>query len=389
MATLSSAVSSATTSAFPCPTCGQELSRRGDLKRHMAQLHPTGNEQLWKCPHCPYQHVQKSNVKIHAEKHELKRTGERPHTCPEPDCTAAYQDKGLLTRHRKKKHGYQPNHSPRYLEKKGLPSGIDGTGTSRLSSDEGEILQHDQQMYEAPLTPPEGASTMGTVSPSTAHVRERHGAGTYSFPASFEPLQTAVANLRFDVACQSDSIIRTPRLPPITSLFQKADDCERKRPPPSFAPHFPGPLAPAPIMGHRRPASAQGHIGYHVPQPQPFQQLSDTLPPTVASPAMRERRPSSTPCLPTPPAFQTAFPSPPIAPQALPHNTPKVAKATRTPLSFVRQHRRPAPYPIAHGNNFSAPNAPRWHKWWMASGAAEPREAGAQFIARAHAVRSH
>lgn len=45
MATLLNAAVSATTSTFPCPTCGQELSRRGDLKRHIAQLHPTGNEQ--------------------------------------------------------------------------------------------------------------------------------------------------------------------------------------------------------------------------------------------------------------------------------------------------------------------------------------------------------
>jgi hypothetical protein len=28
---------------------------------------------LWKCQSCDYQHVQKSNVQIHAEKHELKR----------------------------------------------------------------------------------------------------------------------------------------------------------------------------------------------------------------------------------------------------------------------------------------------------------------------------
>lgn len=215
-------------------------------------------------------------------------------------------------------------------------------------------------MYATPPTPPESASTTGNMLDHQSYVRERR-----SLPASFEPLQTVAASSRSDAACQSDSTLGTwtPRLPPIANLFQKADECERKRPSPPFAPRFPGPLAAAPILGYRRPTSAHGHLGYHAPRPEHFQRVN------AASPVLRERRPSSTPCLPTPPAFQSTFPSPPISPQDLPHATPKIVETARAPLSFVRQQRRPVPYPAARGMKPSTTKAPRWHKWWMAPGA--------------------
>ncbi|VDC05682.1 unnamed protein product [Peniophora sp. CBMAI 1063] len=391
MATPSNSTANTTTPVFPCPTCGQELSRRGDLKRHIAQLHPTGNEQLWKCPHCPYQHVQKSNVKIHAEKHELKRTGERPHTCPEPGCTAAYQDKGLLTRHRKKKHGYQPNHSSRYLEKKGIPSSAENTATSRLSSDDGRTSARVQMMYESPHSPPESISTIGSMSPAEVHTREGESDGEHT-PHPGPEFQVTALTGRYDVACQSDPAPATstlPRLPPITKLFKKADDCERERHRSYSIPRFPGPL----VVGDRRPTSAHGHIDFHAPRPGYFQGISDPspLPLVTASPVTRERRPSSTPCLPTPPAFRTTFPYPSVSPEDASMVRSTLSHPTRNPVSCARRQRRPAPYSVARGSDSPVLNLSeaRWHKWWMAPDATQARETSSQFMARPHAVRSH
>ena len=212
---------------------------------------------------------------------------------------------------------------------------------------------------------------MGSESPADSCEWASSVSKGHTTSSNLDTLPTSVSHPHFHPPCKGDDTLfpSSLRLPPITKLFQKADDCERQRPPPALVPRFPGPL----VVGHRRPASAQGHIGFHAPRPEAFQWTSDyTVVSSSPSPMMRERRPSSTPCLPTPPAFQSTFPSPPASTHDLPNETLKVSLITtvvRAPASVVRQQRRPAPYPLARGNN-----APRWHKWWMAphTGEAHP-----------------
>nr|QIE48512.1 hypothetical protein [Trametes gibbosa] len=97
-----------------CKECGRQISRKGDMPRHL-QVHDPARGP-WLCPveGCKRRFRQKSNGQSHIVVH----FGKRPHRCDQQwideneiirDCVARFADPSGLTRHRTNKHGYKRN----------------------------------------------------------------------------------------------------------------------------------------------------------------------------------------------------------------------------------------------------------------------------------------
>ncbi|THU98648.1 hypothetical protein K435DRAFT_964864 [Dendrothele bispora CBS 962.96] len=91
-----------------CHVCNRELSRKSDMSRHMkTHLPPEEQEKFaYGCivPGCRYRSLQKSNADAHIASHTKNK--ELYKSCP--DCEYSTADPGSLSRHRKRKHGYEP-----------------------------------------------------------------------------------------------------------------------------------------------------------------------------------------------------------------------------------------------------------------------------------------
>ncbi|KAI0365364.1 hypothetical protein BV20DRAFT_1125043 [Pilatotrama ljubarskyi] len=96
-----------------CDICLKIL--QGDLKRHM-KMHATNREEImYRCEQCPFQSLQRSNVGSH---YVAVHTKIKPYHCPDTvvdeqgrtvKCNHSSRHPSTLTRHRKSRHGYDPN----------------------------------------------------------------------------------------------------------------------------------------------------------------------------------------------------------------------------------------------------------------------------------------
>ncbi|KAG1764670.1 hypothetical protein EDD22DRAFT_883012 [Suillus occidentalis] len=82
--------------------CNQTFAKFVDLKKHEAAHSPDGYNCTW--PGCDFVTLMKSSYDIHCAKH----TGDQRHICLHDGCNYKTHDPALLTRHRKKRHGYVP-----------------------------------------------------------------------------------------------------------------------------------------------------------------------------------------------------------------------------------------------------------------------------------------
>ncbi|KAJ4490219.1 hypothetical protein J3R30DRAFT_48510 [Lentinula aciculospora] len=92
-----------------CEFCGARVARPCDLQRHM-QKHLRGEERAsrsFSCPYanCGFKSLQKSNTDTHIRSVHTKIKDQE---CP--NCEFATADPGSLTRHRKRRHEYVPEH---------------------------------------------------------------------------------------------------------------------------------------------------------------------------------------------------------------------------------------------------------------------------------------
>ncbi|KAI0059367.1 hypothetical protein BV25DRAFT_1918600 [Artomyces pyxidatus] len=149
--------------AVSCPKCGIVISRKSDLARHNGTKHtPKDKQKKHACsvPGCKYSASQKSNLKTHIR---AKHTNERLFC---PDCVFDCADPGLMVRHRKDKHGYEPHHSEAYLTTKGLsraeyiPAAVLATKSSPSVTPALTFSPSSAPSSMPPLTPPCAATPL-------------------------------------------------------------------------------------------------------------------------------------------------------------------------------------------------------------------------------------
>ncbi|KAG2031360.1 hypothetical protein BDR03DRAFT_986454 [Suillus americanus] len=83
-------------------SCNQTFTKFTDLKKHEATYSMDGYFCTW--PGCYFATMSKYSSVIHYNKH----MGEQRCVCPHDDCDYKTHDPALLTKHRKKEHGYIP-----------------------------------------------------------------------------------------------------------------------------------------------------------------------------------------------------------------------------------------------------------------------------------------
>jgi hypothetical protein len=81
---------------YKCYACTYQTKFRNDMRRHIRGLH-TG-DLPYKCSHCDFKSVKKSNLEIHVRKH----TGEKPYECG--FCIFTTSCSKSLNRHIKNRH---------------------------------------------------------------------------------------------------------------------------------------------------------------------------------------------------------------------------------------------------------------------------------------------
>ncbi|KAK0442040.1 uncharacterized protein EV420DRAFT_1579258 [Desarmillaria tabescens] len=82
-----------------CKVCFKEYADATGLSRHSKIHRPNAENLKLRCPVCPYRAWQKGGMKDHIR---AQHTGEKPFTCPAPDCTYAASSPACLYRHKKK-----------------------------------------------------------------------------------------------------------------------------------------------------------------------------------------------------------------------------------------------------------------------------------------------
>ncbi|KAF8271670.1 hypothetical protein EI94DRAFT_1796796 [Lactarius quietus] len=109
-----------------CPDCGTTLSRKYDLKRHRKTQHPTGTEVKYG-PLSVYRLSVQDRSEEQLEDSHQRQTVRRFNVF-------GFTDPAARIRHRKKAHGYQPYHTPRYLAKKALREAERKRGKAALNN---------------------------------------------------------------------------------------------------------------------------------------------------------------------------------------------------------------------------------------------------------------
>ncbi|PFH51605.1 hypothetical protein AMATHDRAFT_58709 [Amanita thiersii Skay4041] len=200
-----------------CPECLETLSRSSDLSRHM-KLHDPNPEML-SCPHCSFKTRQKSNLTTHINGH----TGAKPHHCP--SCDFATGDPGMLTKHRRRLHGYIPKQRQRKSKVPDQPSSSDSSHDelgkrSRSGEDDAEESQDSTRVKRRRIAEDDEAL------PGHASLSKGDTAVT-STPSRVEKPAYKLASLEAIPLLQLIGIPTTPNHPPNQSISQTAQDASR------------------------------------------------------------------------------------------------------------------------------------------------------------------
>ncbi|KAJ8080659.1 hypothetical protein PM082_017493 [Marasmius tenuissimus] len=195
-----------------CAVCNYSSRRLADYERHM-KVHLSSEDRdkiSFHCPHCDHKAFQKSNMETHINTHFPDRQKMCP--CEEEGCDFATNDRGSLTRHKKRKHGYQPlprNFSNSAPHKAG--------SLSPLSASEMPTSSHPVALQSTSRLSPDPDATP-LSSPVSSHVYHRPEGELYTTRV------LTVSPSALHQATAADATSSTgPRLPGVREVFPHLD----------------------------------------------------------------------------------------------------------------------------------------------------------------------
>ncbi|KAK0205532.1 hypothetical protein DFS33DRAFT_1274421 [Desarmillaria ectypa] len=140
--------------------CHSLFVHKNDLNRHLRAHYKKGVHQ---CPHCDRRCNQAANLKRHIDS---KHLGLKPNVCP--DCDYGTADKGLLVRHRKRRHGYEPQ---KYRKPKDVIKEVKEKRTGPLYIKRVSTLRAtDHEVADIAATAPSPSPSPPPVTPPSSNV---------------------------------------------------------------------------------------------------------------------------------------------------------------------------------------------------------------------------